>query len=60
MLLFLVNIVVYSIDNTLGEGKYRPSLKSNPMARVCIYYGGMYIFYVCIYTVCINFDYIHK
>ena len=23
------------------------------MARVCIYYGEMYIFYVCIYTVCV-------
>ena len=49
----LVNTVVYSIDTISGEDKYRHSLKSNPMACVCIYYEGMYIFYVCIYTVCV-------
>ena len=35
----------------LGEGKYRPSLKPNPMAFVCMYVYNMYacISYTCMY-----------
>ena len=33
----------------LGEGKYRPSLKPNPMAFMCNY---VYIMYACIFYIC--------
>ena len=47
-LLFNLYQYRYSTDAILGEGKYRPSLKPNPMACVCIY---VYIMYACIFYV---------
>ena len=46
MLLFYLNYTVnISIDAISGEGKYRPSLKLNPMKRVC-----MYVYIICMYS----------
>ena len=48
----LLFIVTYSTQNQarlLGEDKYRPSLKPNPMACVCMY---VYIMYACVFYIC--------
>ena len=37
--------IIYSTDSILGEGKYRPSRKINPMARMCMYVYSLNIFY---------------